>query len=365
MNNDSEKTDNTMNNDPGKNNKWKQVGILIIQIFLYPVHLAIRFIAWFLLLLAILVAVLIPPLILTSIILVWTADINTIITVFITVCLIPFLLRRYVKDIEESISNIKEKIAKVLRYRGLPGLAIGQSLSVSGWCYFKRIPASMVEPFTESLKLTAYPLHWAYRLVVRLLLLLIRSIISILILILLAIITIASKVFESAISKVSELAISKVSEPKAFESLLDILSLLLYRLDIIISTIFIVLIAIVLVPHLFKRQDIWKSLSKTKRRLCKVLRGRWWPGLDIKESLSVTWQNYGAKICPSLQKICAEFNKLIFATAILFIGLVIYAAIVNTPPEKGQSSTYSQSSTYGQYLSISNPTIHIPISKKR
>ena len=285
MNNDSEKTDNTMNNDSEKGNKtWKQV------------------VARFLLPLAILVSFLIPVLILIQMFGIWNPEqlkflifkdnqIIVIITLLASVSLLSFLLQIY-------MNKDPEKVAKI-------------------W------------------KIVAYPVHWAYRLVVRLLLLVIRSAISILILILLAIITIASKVFESAISKVFESAISKVSEPKAFESLLDILSL--YRLDIIISTIFIVLIAIVLVPHLFKRhaEDIGESLSKTKRRLCKVLRGRWWPGLDIKESLSVTWQNYGAKICPSLQKICAEFNKLIFAMAILGIGLVIYAAIVNTPPEKG------------------------------
>ena len=73
----------------------------------------------------------------------------TIISLFI-ICLIPFLLRKHVESIRESLSNIQEKIGEAFQGKSLP------------W----------KEIFIESLKLAVYPLHLALRLIARFLLML-------------------------------------------------------------------------------------------------------------------------------------------------------------------------------------------------
>ena len=168
-----------------------------------------------------------------------------------------------------------------------------------------------------------YPVHFAIRLIARFLLLAIRSIALLLLLILFVFSILSFKIFDSALSKVLDLVLSKTLVESTE-------SLVFPPIITIIIPIIIVIIAIVLIPHLIQRhaKDIWESLLKIRERISEVLRSGWLPGLDIKESLSVTWQDYGAKIWPSWREIFNEFRKLCFATLILFIAFVVYVGVV-------------------------------------
>ena len=203
-----------------------------------------------------------------------------------------------------------------------------------------------------------YPVHFAIRLIARFLLSAIQSAASILLLILFVIIICSSKIFDLALSKIFDLALSKtlVENPEPLES----------PIKLLIITIFIVLIAVVLIPHWFQRhaKDIWKSLLNTKKKICEVLRDRWLPDLDIKESLSVTWQYYGSKIRPSLKKIVNEVKELFYATLILGIILLLYAKVVDYTVSSKEWTIFNFSSIliYVQKERANHP--HPDIEKK-
>ena len=173
-------------------------------------------------------------------------------------------------------------------------------------------------------KIVAYPVHWAFRLIARFLLLVIRSAILILLLILLMISTVSFKVFDSVLSKGFELALS--------ETLVENPESLVFP----IITIIIVIIAMVLIPHQLQRhaKGIWKSLLRSKERISEVLRSRWLPGPDIDKSLSDTQQYYSGKIRPSAVEIRTEFRKLVYATLILCIAFGVYVGVAYVTPSK-------------------------------
>ena len=147
--------------------------VIMTPIF-YPIYFAyrldfLRLSAWLLLLLTILLTVLIlfliPINILESELLksLWASikynlnrdnlNIIMIITLLTSIGLFSLLLSKSIEDIRTSLSNIHKKIVKVFRYGGLPGMDIGQSLSVTWWCYIKKVWPFMKETFTQSQKL--------------------------------------------------------------------------------------------------------------------------------------------------------------------------------------------------------------------
>ena len=95
---------------------------------------------------------------------------NANIITIITIGLISLLLLR--KDTRQSLLNIIKKTFEVFRGRWLPRMDSGESLLKTWRCYFAKVWPSMKETFTESLKLAAYPVHFALRLAARFLLLL-------------------------------------------------------------------------------------------------------------------------------------------------------------------------------------------------
>lgn len=147
--------------------------VIVTPIF-YPIYFAyrldfIRLSAWLLLLLTILLTVLILSLIPINILesellkSLWvsikdnlnrdTLNIIMIITLLTSIGLFSLLLSKSIEDIRASLSNIHKKIVKVFRYGGLPGMDIGQSLSVTWWCYLKKVWPFMKETFIQSQKL--------------------------------------------------------------------------------------------------------------------------------------------------------------------------------------------------------------------
>ena len=147
--------------------------VIMTPIF-YPIYFVyrldfLRLSSWLLLLLTILLAVLILSLIPINILesellkSLWAAikgnlnrdtlNIIMIITLLTSIGLFSLLLSKSIEDIKASLSNIHKKIVKVFRYRGLPGMDIGQSLSVTWWCYLKRVWPFIKETFTQSQKL--------------------------------------------------------------------------------------------------------------------------------------------------------------------------------------------------------------------
>lgn len=189
-----------------------------------------------------------------------------------------------------------------------------------------------------------YPVHFAIRLIARFLLLAMRSVALILLLFLFVISILSFKIFDSALSKAFDLVLSK--------TLVENTELLVSAPIItIIIPIIIVLIAIVLIPHQLQRhaKDIWESLLNIRERISEALQGRWLPGLDIKESLSVTRQFYGAKIWPSVVEIGTEFRKLVFATLILCIAFGIYVgAVYTTSPKEWKIFLFPRTPVYIQ-----------------
>lgn len=170
-----------------------------------------------------------------------------------------------------------------------------------------------------------WPVHFAIRLIARFLVLAIRSVAILLLLLLLAISSAAYKVFDLALSKVLERVLEALKN-----SGLPEFPELPYLPVFLVVTIIILSVAIVWLPHLLQRhaKDIKESLLKIKERICEVLRSEWLPGLDIKESLLVTWQDYGKEILPSLIEIFTESRKLYFAIVILCIFFLVYIKVV-------------------------------------
>ena len=173
-----------------------------------------------------------------------------------------------------------------------------------------------------------YPVHFVFRIAARFLLLAIRSVVILLLLLLLAISIAAYKIFDSALSKGLERVLETLNNPELSE--LPELAELPYLPVFLAVTIIILSVAIVWLPHLRQRhaKDIKESLLNIKERICEVLRSEWLPGLDIKESLSVTWQYYGKEILPSLGEIFTESRKLYFAIVILCIVFWAYIKVV-------------------------------------
>ena len=170
-----------------------------------------------------------------------------------------------------------------------------------------------------------YPVHFAIRLIARFLVLAIRSGAILLLLLLLAISIAAYKVFDLALSKVLERVLEALKNSGLSE-----FPELPYLPVFLAVTIIILSVAIVWLPHLLQRhtKDIKESLLNIKERICEVLRSEWLPRLDIKESLSVTWQYYGKEILPSLTEIFTESRKLYFAIVILCIVFLVYIKVV-------------------------------------
>lgn len=170
-----------------------------------------------------------------------------------------------------------------------------------------------------------YPVHFAIRLIARFLMLAIRSVAILLLLLLLAISIAAYKVFDLALSKVLERVLEALKN-----SGLPEFPELPYLPVFLAVTIIILSVAIVWLPHLLQKhaKDIKESLLNIKERIYEVLRSEWLPGLDIKESLSVTWQSCGKEILPSLTEIFTESRKLYFAIVILCIVFLVYIKVV-------------------------------------
>ncbi len=173
-----------------------------------------------------------------------------------------------------------------------------------------------------------YPVHFVFRIAARFLLLAIRSVVILLLLLLLAISIAAYKIFDSALSKVLERVLETLNNPELSE--LPELAELPYLPVFLAVTIIILSVAIVWLPYLLQRhaKDIRKSLLNIKGRICEVFRSGWLPRLDIKESLSMTWQDYGKEILPSLAEIFTESRKLYFAIVLLCIVFLVYIKVV-------------------------------------
>ena len=232
----------------------------------------------------------------------WTLDWNpelseslivTIITLFIIICLIPFLLRRYVEGIQKSLSNIKEKIGEVFQGTRLPGIDIGESLSVTWRCCVKRVWSSPKETFTESLKLAAYPVHLALCFATRFLLLL-AILAAVLIQIIETILTTMIK------------AISRLSNRDLFPDRN--------------------------ITSEKNEENIWRSLEK----IDKVFQGPWLPRMGIGESPSKTWRCNIKKAWQVMKEIFIESYKLVIAVLILCI-ILVYVYIQLKEPNKWQT----------------------------
>ena len=261
-----------MNNDAEKGNKWKKFGALMTQVLLYVMHLS-----------AILLAFL-PIVIIIVLALDWVSTetqliikipkIITSITVIITIYPILFLC---VGDFRKSLSKIKKNICEV------------------SW------PTSLKGTFTESLKLAAYPMHFAIRLVVRFLLL-VTMLLPVLLSLILIVISIALFVF---------FILVWIPEPLEFH---DVFNNTIFK----IITLFI---AIVLIGFLIRelKNDIKNSISNIKAKIVKVVQGRWLPEMNIRKSLSVTWEYYVANFWLFLKKMCIESKKLLVTVLLLYI----------------------------------------------
>ena len=188
--------------------------------------------------------------------------------VLFIICLILFLVKRHVASIRESLSNIQEKIGEAFQGESQP------------W----------MRTFIESLKLVVYPFHLCVRIVPRFLLLL-----GVLVTVLLpaGIIIYIFTLIGSPSTWISENNTVTVL-------VLDIISLLS---------------GIGVFSYLGKKYwtKIRESLSNIKKKVGEAISGVWLPELDIKESLSVTWQHNFKSILPFMNAIKTDFLNLVLA----------------------------------------------------
>ena len=320
-----------MNNDSENHTKWKKFSALMTQGILYVMQL-----------LAILLAFL-PIVIIIALALGWVSTetqliikipkIITLTIVLITIYLIPFLC---VRSFRESLSKIKETTCKVSR------------------------PKSLKETFTESLKLAAYPMHFAIRMVVRFLLL-----VAMLLPVLFSLILI---VFSIALFLVAILAWSpELLKSHEVFSILNISSLNNWINDnTILIKITTLIIFIFLIWFLIEelKNDVANSISNIKAKIVKVVQGRWVPEMNIRKSLSVTWQCYIAKFWLFLKEMHIESKKLFVAVLILciisFCGYIIDTKLTDeTPPDLNEW----QASVREKLDAIKGKTDNIAISE--
>lgn len=203
-----------------------------------------------------------------------------IITLFI-ICLIPFLLKKYVESIRKSLSNIQEKI--------------GEAFQVES-------PARK-ETFSDPLKLSVYPLRLALRLIARLLLVL--AILMIFLIPHLILILILIDI------------ISAIHEPlsNALQSNKDTLPI-----DIsLILQIALLFSGLSMFTFLFKREDILTPLLNMKNKVGDVFRDTRLPEVDIKDPLD-TWGYAFKMIWRSMKNTFHESSKLFLPVLILCIG---------------------------------------------
>lgn len=152
-----------------------------------------------------------------------------------------------------------------------------------------------------------YPVHFAIRLIARILLVVTRSVI----LSVLVITILAAKYFYSILSKVFESSLSEHS---------DSMKLLSVFLDVLLSNLWIIPVSIiVLVLILHGAENLWTSLLNVNKKIVEVFRDRWFPGLDIKKSLQVTWKCYGENIGRSFMEIFTRSGRLL----IILLGIIV------------------------------------------
>ena len=200
---------------------------------------------------------------------------NAEIITAITICLILFLLRK--KDIRKSLLKIITKISEAFQGRLLP------------W------QRTLKEIFNESLKLSAYPVHFAIRLITPLAILAAVFIPLLLILILIA------GAWDIDISKLIEQFIE----------------------DKQVFTIITMLASVGLFSFLFQKfiEIISKSLSNIKKKTIKIVKVFWNTGLpriEIRKSLLETCCSV-AQAWPFMRKTVAECINLILSVLILCI----------------------------------------------
>ena len=220
----------------------------------------------------------------------------TIITLFI-ICLIPFLLQKYVESIRKSLSNIQKKIDEAFQGKSLP------------W----------KETFIESLKLAAYPLHLILRLIARLMLLLVIPITFliphlILILILISIHSVIDEPFSDWLqsnhnTNTETNNIEGTSKNKTNDDISTISQIVLLFGGLSVFT------------FLFKREDILAPLLNMRKKMVAVFRDTRLPRVDdIVESLLNTWRYTVKMTLWYIKRTVSESIKLIPAVLILCIG---------------------------------------------
>ena len=355
--------------DPGKVNKtWRQV------------------VTCFMLSLALLVSVIILILIVET----WYPDslpsqvfiedkpIITIIILLAGVSLLSFLIQRYMKP--KEIAKIWKIVARFLL---LPALLISVLILIVDTWYPVLLPlwrlienkpiitiiillagVSLLsfllqrymnkdpEKVNEIWKIFAYPVHWAFRLVARSVLLLAILLTIMLTLIMTPIFYTISFIYRPDFPRLTTwllllptilvtILISSlililllilificigIWNPELLESLLAFISnhwnnLNPAKEDLNIIMIIALLSSIGLFSFLLPKfiKDIKKSLSQIIEKIVEVLRDKWWPKIDIKESLKVTWYCYFARVCPSIKETFAQSQKLFFALLLLCI----------------------------------------------
>lgn len=206
----------------------------------------------------------------------------TIITLFI-ICLILFLLKKHVASIRESLLNIQEKIGEAFQGESIP------------W----------KETFIESLKLAFYPLHFALRLVALFLLLL----------------AIMAAVLPSLIPIVISI-VFLASNPKILES-----KSLLIMVISLIATIGLVSLMLQKSVDAFK-----KSLSCIIKENYKIFWPLPMPAIDIGQSLMVTWRCYVVKVGVFIYKTFTQSRKLIVHGVVL--GIIVFCGYVSAKTAK-------------------------------
>ena len=351
--------------DPGKVNKtWKQV------------------VACFMLSLALLVSVIILILIvetLGSLLLREFIEDKPIITIIILlagVSLLSFLIQRYMNKKPKEVARIWKIVARFLL---LPALLISVLILIVETWYpvlgfikdnqiiaiitlltsvsllsflLQRYMNKKPEDVAKIWKIVAYPVHWAFRLVARSVLLLAILLTIMLTLImtpifytisfvyrpdflrltawLLLLLTILATILISSLILILLLLLISICigiwNPELLESLWTFISnhwnnLNPKKEDLNIIMIIALLSGIGLFSFLLPKfmKDIKKSLSHIKEKIVEVLRDKWWPKIDIKESLKVTWHCYFARVCPSIKETFTHSQKLFLALLLLCI----------------------------------------------
>lgn len=143
--------------------------------------------------------------------------------------------------------------------------------------------------------IVAYPIHWAFRVIARTLL----FAVLVLVLLLVPIVILIAWIWQPELLNTAS---------KALQS---------YQMSLLIA----VLVGTGILSTLCQEalRDVWKSLLEIFQRIRGVLSGRWFPGLNIAESLSMTWKHYGAKIWPSAVAIFTDVRRLVVALSIVWI----------------------------------------------